>query len=90
MMQVLIFEACKHLTVHDLSIVESPKSHIHVHGCEDATFSHMNITAPGNSPNTDGIDVTFSKNILIEDSTIQSGKPKFSLKNINFQSTGLK
>ncbi|ESW06313.1 hypothetical protein PHAVU_010G037300, partial [Phaseolus vulgaris] len=69
----LIFDACNYLTVHDLSITNSPKSHIHVHGCKDATFSHINITAPADSPNTDGIDVTSSKNIVIQNSTIQSG-----------------
>lgn len=85
-MQTLIFDACNYLTVHDLSITNSPKSHIHVHGCKDATFSHINITAPADSPNTDGIDVTSSKNIVIQNSTIQSGKPKFSssYENINF------
>ncbi|CAJ1948720.1 unnamed protein product [Sphenostylis stenocarpa] len=72
---VLVFKSCSYLSVHDLSIIDSPKSHIRVNGCEGATFSRINITAPVNSPNTDGIDVTFSKNISIQDSTIQTGKP---------------
>ncbi|WVZ16957.1 hypothetical protein V8G54_009939 [Vigna mungo] len=70
---ILIFQYCNNLTVHDFTVSNSPKSHIHVHGCENATFSRINVTAPADSPNTDGIDVTFSKNILIQDSYMQTG-----------------
>jgi len=82
---MLTFQYCNDLSVHDFTITNSPKSHIHVHYCEGVTFSRINVTAPGDSPNTDGIDVTYSKNVLIQDSTIQSGKPMFSShQNIKF------
>ncbi|WVZ16280.1 hypothetical protein V8G54_009262, partial [Vigna mungo] len=68
---ILTFQYCNNLTVHDFT--NSPKSHIHLHGCEDATFSRINVTAPADSPNNDGIDVSFSKNILIQDSSMQTG-----------------
>ncbi|CAJ1948718.1 unnamed protein product [Sphenostylis stenocarpa] len=70
---VISFNACNGLTVNYLSITNSPKAHITINGCVGATFSHINIQAPGDSPNTDGIDISSSKNILIKDSNIASG-----------------
>ena len=74
MMQVLIINSCNSVSVTNLNMINSPKSHIHVNGCEGATFSHINISAPGDSPNTDGFDISTSKNIMIEDSTIATRK----------------
>ena len=77
MVQVLSFNACNGLRVSYLSITNSPKAHITINGCEDAIFSHITIKSPGDSPNTDGIDISDSKNIMIEDSNIAAGKPSF-------------
>ena len=76
MMQVLIINSFNSLSVTNLIMINSPKSHIHVNGREGATFSHINISAPGDSPNTDGFDISTSKNIMIEDSTIATDKLK--------------
>lgn len=53
MMQVLITNSCNSLSVTNLNMINSPKSHIHVNGFEGATFSHINISAPGDRPNMD-------------------------------------
>ena len=76
MMQVLIINSYNSLSVTNLNMINSPKSHIHVNGREGATFSHINISAPGDSPNTDVFDISTSKNIMIEDSTIAEKKKK--------------
>jgi len=78
-LQVLAFNACNGLYVGYLRITNSPKAHITINGCEGAKFSHITIRSPADSPNTDGIDISFSKNILIRDSNIASGKPNFHL-----------
>ncbi|XP_027907635.1 probable polygalacturonase At3g15720 [Vigna unguiculata] len=70
---VLAFNACNDLSVSSLSIANSPQAHITINGCEGATFSNINIQSPGDSPNTDGIDISSSKRILIKDSNIASG-----------------
>ncbi|XP_027907640.1 probable polygalacturonase At3g15720 [Vigna unguiculata] len=70
---VLAFNACNGLYVGYLRITNSPKAHITINGCEGAKFSHITIRSPADSPNTDGIDISFSKNILIRDSNIASG-----------------
>ncbi|RDX62536.1 putative polygalacturonase, partial [Mucuna pruriens] len=69
----LSFNGCNGLFVNSLSMTNSPGGHIAVNGCNGARFSHITITAPKSSPNTDGFDIANSKNILIEDSTIGTG-----------------
>ncbi|TKY68794.1 polygalacturonase protein [Spatholobus suberectus] len=70
---VFSFESCNDLTVSHLSITNSPRAHITIDGCKDVIFSHIDIRAPADSPNTDGFDISSSNNISIEDSTIESG-----------------
>ncbi|XP_020208536.1 probable polygalacturonase At3g15720 [Cajanus cajan] len=70
---VLTFQSCNNLSVKSLTIINSPKAHIHINSCMGAIFSYINISSPGNTPNTDGIDIYYSQNIRIEDSTIASG-----------------
>jgi len=74
-MQILRFKFCNDLDVTNVTITNSPKAHIRINNCENATFSNINIHSPGDTPNTDGIDIFASKNILIKDSTIYCGKP---------------
>jgi len=74
-MQILRFRFCNDLTVSNLNISNSPKAHIRMNSCENATFSNISIHSPGDSPNTDGIDILASKNIVIQDSTMHCGKP---------------
>ncbi|KAK7386217.1 hypothetical protein VNO78_26277 [Psophocarpus tetragonolobus] len=70
---ILNFSSCKSLNVINLNLINSPKSHIHIHGCSDATFTGLNISSPETSPNTDGFDISYSQNVLIENSIIATG-----------------
>ncbi|XP_020206761.1 probable polygalacturonase At3g15720 [Cajanus cajan] len=70
---ILKFLSCNDLSVSNLMIINSPKAHIHVNFCDGAILSNINISAPGDSPNTDGIDISSSKNIIVEDSTFETG-----------------
>ncbi|GAU31896.1 hypothetical protein TSUD_270810 [Trifolium subterraneum] len=56
-----------------LDLRNSPAAHISINGCNGATFSNVVVNSPATSPNTDGFDISSSKNILIEDSTIHAG-----------------
>jgi len=73
-MQIITFESCNNLRVRYLNIFDSPRAHIAIDGCTNAVFSHINIHAPPDSPNTDGIDICASKYITIQDSIIGTGK----------------
>jgi len=77
-MQVISFNACNDLSVSYLNIMNSPRSHINVNDCDNATFSSITIHSPPNTPNTDGIDVYASKNIWIKDSTIACGNISYT------------
>lgn len=72
-MQSLGFQSCNGLTVKSLSMSNSPQAHITVNGCDGALFSHINISSPPKSPNTDGFDIANSKNIVLQDSTLATG-----------------
>ncbi|CAL0324379.1 unnamed protein product [Lupinus luteus] len=67
------FHACNDLSVSSLHISNSPGAHISINSCENAKFFKMNIIAPANSPNTDAYDISTSKHITFEDSTLAVG-----------------
>ncbi|KAK7350540.1 hypothetical protein VNO77_09274 [Canavalia gladiata] len=71
--KVIHFHSCNDLHVNYLHIINSPRAHIVIENTVGAFFSHINIQAPSNSPNTDGFDISISKNIMIRDSTIGTG-----------------
>lgn len=79
MVQALRFHSSNDLTVRNLRITNTPGAHIAINGCIGATFSHLLVKSPGNSPNTDGFDISHSKNITVIDSIIATGKQSVSL-----------
>ncbi|XP_045788807.1 probable polygalacturonase At3g15720 [Trifolium pratense] len=81
---MLFFHSCKSLNVRKLRIRNSPRSHISITMCQDATFSYIAINSPVTSPNTDGFDIAHSSNILIEDSYIKSGDDCIALNGGSF------
>ncbi|XP_024986474.1 polygalacturonase-2-like [Cynara cardunculus var. scolymus] len=70
---MLRFHACNGLRLRGTKHINSPNSHIHINGCQDVQIGHLRISAPANSPNTDGIDISSSSHVIIHDSTIQTG-----------------
>ncbi|KAI3706824.1 hypothetical protein L6452_24815 [Arctium lappa] len=53
--------------------INSPKLHISINGCEDVSINRLQILAPKDSPNTDGIDISDSSHVNIHDSNIRTG-----------------
>jgi len=72
-LQALNFEKCDDLQLSGLTHVDSPKGHIGITDCNGVLISNLNIAAPENSPNTDGIDMARSTNVHIQDSMIATG-----------------
>lgn len=60
--------------MEDLKIVNSQQIHMSVEDCAGVQLARLSITAPGTSPNTDGIHVTRSKGVQITDCVIKTGK----------------
>ncbi|XP_022722229.1 probable polygalacturonase At3g15720 [Durio zibethinus] len=71
--RALHFHNCNGLRLEGLTHLNSPRSHISINACQDVSISNLNIIAPEDSPNTDGIDISASSNVNIQDSRIGTG-----------------
>ncbi|KAJ4823041.1 hypothetical protein Tsubulata_012361 [Turnera subulata] len=65
--------------VHDISSLNSKNFHFHVTDCTNLTLHSLNITALGNSPNTDGIHISTSKLVNVTRSVIGTGDDCISI-----------
>lgn len=72
-LQALRFYNCSNLQHSGLTHLDSPRNHISIIFCDNATLSYLNISAPESSPNTDGVDISSSTNVSIHDSYIGTG-----------------
>ncbi|XP_068639600.1 probable polygalacturonase At3g15720 [Aristolochia californica] len=70
---LLSFEGCNKLNVYNVRLINSPRNHITVDGCNQVSFSGISISAPEKSPNTDGINIARSSFIKITNLNIASG-----------------
>ena len=64
---------CKNVLVSGLKIVNSPSWNIHPVNCKNTVIDGVTITAPDNSPNTDGIDPDSCKDLRISNCYISVG-----------------
>jgi len=73
-MQAFQFTGCESLSISNLNHINSPRNHISIDSCKGTSISNLQITAPENSPNTDGIDIASSSNIIINNLSIRTGQ----------------
>ncbi|KAI3459861.1 hypothetical protein Pfo_016524 [Paulownia fortunei] len=69
----LAFYNSNNIMINGLASLNSQMFHILIDGCHNAKLTNMKISAPGNSPNTDGIHVKQSSGVTIMDSHIGTG-----------------
>ncbi|XP_020242749.1 polygalacturonase-like [Asparagus officinalis] len=69
----LTFSACKRLRVENLRIKDSQQMHVVIEKSKKVVVSKLLIKAPEKSPNTDGIHVTHSENVIIRNCKIRTG-----------------
>ncbi|KAH6785170.1 hypothetical protein C2S51_037625 [Perilla frutescens var. frutescens] len=69
----------KNVKIQDIHSLNSKKFHMGIDNCQNVTINNIHITAPGNSPNTDGIHVGVSDNVRISNSNIATGDDCISL-----------
>ncbi|XP_049394854.1 exopolygalacturonase-like [Solanum stenotomum] len=65
--------------VHDIHSINSKMFHFDIYNCNNVTLSHVNIIAPSDSPNTNGIHISLSSNIRVFDSNIGTGDDCISI-----------
>ncbi|KAG2300326.1 hypothetical protein Bca52824_036798 [Brassica carinata] len=67
------FNNCNGLRIYNLQHLNSPRNHISLSGSKNISVSGLKLTAPGDSPNTDGIDISNCIGVDIRDSVISTG-----------------
>ncbi|EXB37084.1 hypothetical protein L484_020875 [Morus notabilis] len=75
----LTFHKCENLAVRDLNIKNAQQMNVAFEHCNHVKASDLNVTAPGDSPNTDGIHVTHCQDIEIENCVIGTGDDCISI-----------
>ncbi|KAJ0972226.1 hypothetical protein J5N97_020185 [Dioscorea zingiberensis] len=69
----LKFSNSKNIMISGLTSMNSELYHIVINGCEGVQVQGVKISAPGNSPNTDGIHVQMSTDVTITGTGIKTG-----------------
>ncbi|KAL0333907.1 UNVERIFIED_CONTAM: Polygalacturonase QRT2 [Sesamum angustifolium] len=70
----LKFVSCNESSVGNMKFTNSAQTHILVRGCNSFSIDSVVIESPGNSPNTDGIHIQSSQDVLITNSKIACGQ----------------
>lgn len=65
--------SCEKSSLRDIHVINSSQAHILIEGCDGIHIENLIIEAPGNSPNTDGIHIQASHNVIINNTIIGSG-----------------
>ncbi|KAH7652162.1 Polygalacturonase protein [Dioscorea alata] len=69
----ITFHRTKHLIIQELTLMNSQQMHMSFTNCFHVKASRMKLVAPPYSPNTDGIHISASTSVVIQDSTIETG-----------------
>ncbi|OWM78379.1 polygalacturonase QRT2-like [Punica granatum] len=75
------FYNCNNLRVADVIIQNAQQMHLTFQKCKHVKALNLLVHAPEKSPNTDGIHVTDTENILIENCVIRTGDDCISIVN---------
>jgi len=77
--QSIRFDFVTNSIVSDIQSKDSKSFHINVYGCKSLKIQDVTITAPGNSPNTDGIHIGHSSSITITNAKVGTGDDCISI-----------
>lgn len=72
-MQAITFHRCKNLKVRNLTTINSQQMHMAFTTCRRVAVSHLNVLAPADSPNTDGIHISASKRVKLTNIIVSTG-----------------
>ncbi|KAJ4722321.1 polygalacturonase-like [Melia azedarach] len=67
------------IRINRLLSLNSQMFHIVINGCQDVHIEGVKVIAAGDSPNTDGIHVQLSRNVMIRGSSIKTGDDCISI-----------
>ncbi|XP_038904219.1 exopolygalacturonase-like [Benincasa hispida] len=75
----LIFQSVNIARIRNIKSFHSKSFHFALNGCNDVLFDNVTVIAPSDSPNTDGIHISMSTGITIQNSLIATGDDCISL-----------
>ncbi|KAE8791498.1 Exopolygalacturonase [Hordeum vulgare] len=75
----LVLDFCDDALIEGISIINSKFFHMNIYECKGVTVKDVKVSAPGDSPNTDGIHMGDSSNVNIIDTTIAVGDDCISI-----------
>ncbi|MBZ5537516.1 MAG: glycoside hydrolase family 28 protein [Acidobacteriia bacterium] len=78
--RLLYFNRCKRIRVEGVTLKNSPSFHLVPANSEDVVIEGLTITAPADSPNTDGIDPSASRRVRITRCHIDVGDDNIAIK----------
>jgi len=78
--RLVVFEHCQRVRVEGVTITNAPTFNLVPASCEDVTIEDVTILNPADSPNTDGIDPSVSRRVLIARCHIDTGDDCIAVK----------
>src|SRR5262249_138358 len=76
----IVLSKCKNIRVQGVTLQNSPSFHLVPTDSEDIVIDSVTIRAPGDSPNTDAIDPSACKNVLITKCVLDVGDDNVAVK----------
>jgi len=71
--QLIYLEHCQRIELVGFSTLNPPNTHCSLPGSKDLTIEQVTLTAPGDSPNTDAINLSSVQNVVISHCHISTG-----------------
>ncbi|CAI0386307.1 unnamed protein product [Linum tenue] len=78
-LQAVRFYGSLNATVTGITIQNSPQCHLKFDNCIGVMVHHIRVSSPGDSPNTDGVHLQNSRDVLIHSSTLGCGDDCISI-----------
>jgi polygalacturonase len=77
---MIVLSNCINVRVQDVTLQNSPLTHLAPTTCENVVVSNVIVQTPGWTPNTDAIDPINCKNVLITQCRVEAGDDNISIK----------
>lgn len=61
------------MRIENLNVMDSQQMHIALTSSRRVTISGLTVIAPATSPNTDGIHISASRGIVVDNTTVSTG-----------------
>ncbi|TVU32934.1 hypothetical protein EJB05_24699, partial [Eragrostis curvula] len=75
----LVLDYCTNAQIRGITLLNAKFFHMNIYESKHVLVEKVNISAPGDSPNTDGIHIGDSVNVTIKDTTIGTGDDCISI-----------